>query len=163
MTDLQASLGLHQLARLEAALSVRERHWAAYDRAFATMDEVELPAPVEPGRRHARHLYTLVLRPERMRESRETVISALRAEGVGTGVHFVPLHLHPYYAEKYGYRRGMFPHAERIGDNTISLPLSAALSDADVADVIAAVQKVVRSYRAVRVSVPAVSAQRLAT
>lgn len=161
MTDLQASLGLHQLARLEEALAVRERHWAAYDRAFADLDEVELPPPADPRHRHSRHLYTVVLRPDRLRESRETVISALRAEGVGTGVHFVPLHLHPYYAEKYGFRRGMFPHAEHIGDNTISLPMSAALSDADVADVVDAVRKVVRSYRALRVSVPDVPPQRL--
>jgi dTDP-4-amino-4,6-dideoxygalactose transaminase len=154
MTDLQASLGLHQLARLEQSLEVRERHWAAYDRAFSSLDEVETPAPAEPGRRHSRHLYTLILRPDRLRRTRGAIISALRAEGVGTGVHFVPIHLHPYYAEKYGFVRGMFPNAEYIGDNTVSLPMSAALSDADVDDVVRAVHKVIASSRTVRVNIP---------
>lgn len=165
MTDVQASFGLHQLARLEQSLAVRERHWAAYDRAFSALDEVEIPAAPEPGRRHSRHLYTLLLHPERLRASRETVMDALRAEGVGTGVHFIPLHLHPYYAEKYGFQRGMFPNAEFVGDNTISLPMSAALSDADVEDIIASVRKVVIAYRTVRTAAswlpaPCLSAER---
>jgi dTDP-4-amino-4,6-dideoxygalactose transaminase len=153
MTDLQASMGLHQLARIEQSLTVRERHWRAYDDAFAGMEEIEIPAPAREGGRHARHLYTLLLRPDMLTASRETVLSALQAEGVGTGVHFYPVHLHPYYAEKYGFRQGMFPNAEYVGDNTISLPLSARLSDADVADVIHAVKKVVSEFRKVRVSV----------
>jgi dTDP-4-amino-4,6-dideoxygalactose transaminase len=154
MTDLQASLGIHQLARLDAAFAVRERHWAAYDAAFAGLDEVETPAPADDGHRHSRHLYTLILRPELLDAPRATIMSALRAEGVGTGVHFHPLHLHPHYAQKYGYRRGMFPNAEAVGDNTISLPLSARLSDGDVADVITAVQKVIAAHRPVRVAAP---------
>jgi dTDP-4-amino-4,6-dideoxygalactose transaminase len=153
MTDLQASIGLHQLARIEASLAVRERHWRAYDDAFAGMEEIEIPAPAQHARRHARHLYTLLLRPNLLTASRETVLSALQAEGVGTGVHFYPVHLHPYYADKYGFRHGMFPNAEYVGDNTISLPLSARLSDADVADVIRAVKKVISEFRKVQVSV----------
>jgi dTDP-4-amino-4,6-dideoxygalactose transaminase len=130
---------------------VRERHWAAYDHAFSDLEEVEIPAPPNEGHRHSRHLYTLILRPERLTVPRAAIIDALRAEGVGTGVHFHPLHLHPYYAEKYGYRRGMFPNAELVGDNTISLPMSARLSDGDVADVIHAVRKVLMAYRTVQV------------
>jgi dTDP-4-amino-4,6-dideoxygalactose transaminase len=151
MTDLQASLGLHQLARLDWSHSVRERHWAAYDNAFSGLEEVEIPAPPDDGHRHSRHLYTLILRPERLTAPRSAIIDALRAEGVGTGVHFYPVHLHQYYAEKYGYRRGMFPNAELVGDNTISLPMSARLSDGDVADVIHAVRKVLMAYRSVQV------------
>jgi dTDP-4-amino-4,6-dideoxygalactose transaminase len=153
MTDLQASMGLHQLARIEKSLAVREQHWRTYDDAFAGMEEIETPAPPQDTRRHARHLYTLLLRPDLLTASRETILSALQAEGVGTGVHFYPVHLHPYYAEKYGFRYGMFPNAEYVGDNTISLPLSARLSEADVADVIRAVKKVISEFRKVRVNV----------
>ncbi len=148
LTDLQASLGLHQLARIEANLAIRERHWRAYDAAFAEVGAVETPAPVHPDVRHARHLYTLALRPERLRIDRQRFLEALRAENIGAGIHFVPVHQHAYYRQKYGYRPGSFPHAEEIGGRILSLPLSAGLSDADVQDVVAAVHKTAAYYAA---------------
>jgi len=147
LTDLQASLGLHQLARIEDNLAIRERHWRAYDDAFAGIDALEIPAPARPPERHARHLYTLLIRPERLTIDRERFREELRARRIGTGVHFTAVHLHGYYRQKYGYVAGSFPNAEAIGSRTISLPLSAKLTDEDAADVVAAVQDVVATFR----------------
>jgi dTDP-4-amino-4,6-dideoxygalactose transaminase len=142
MTDLQAALGIHQLARLEANLTVRERHWQHYDEAFAGHPLLAIPTPPDPRDRHARHLYTVLLDTERAGMSRNEFIFRLKAENIGTGIHFTPLHLHSYYAKTFGFTPGQFPEAEFIGDRTVSLPLSAKLTDEDVDDVIAAVHRV---------------------
>jgi dTDP-4-amino-4,6-dideoxygalactose transaminase len=73
-------------------------------------------------------------------------MDALHKENIGTGVHYIALHLHPYYAQKYKLKRGMFPHAEYISDRTVSLPLSAKLSDADAEDVVEAVSRILNYY-----------------
>jgi dTDP-4-amino-4,6-dideoxygalactose transaminase len=141
MTDLQAALGIHQLARLEANLTVRERHWRRYDEALGDHPLLTIPAPVDTRDRHARHLYTVLLDIERARMSRNEFIARLKAENIGAGIHFTPLHLHSYYAKTFGFTRGQFQTSEYIGDRTVSLPLSAKLTDADVEDVIAAVRR----------------------
>jgi dTDP-4-amino-4,6-dideoxygalactose transaminase len=147
MMDIQASLGIHQLARVEDNLKVRERHWRRYNDAFCGMPELMTPVE-EADIRHARHLYTILVRPERLRVDRNRLIEALKAENIGTGIHFTALHLHRYYRETFGFRRGDYPNAEFISDRTISLPLSAKLTDQDVDDVIAAVKKVIGGLRA---------------
>jgi len=146
MMDLQAAIGIHQLARVEENLKRREEIWARYDAAFADLEEVQTPAPFSEGR-HARHLYTLLIRPETLRIDRLGFARALHAENIGTGIHFLPLHLTQYYRKRLGFREGDFPNAEFIGARTLSLPLSAGLSDQDVEDVIAAVHRIVRYYR----------------
>jgi dTDP-4-amino-4,6-dideoxygalactose transaminase len=143
MMDLQAALGIHQLARLESNLTIRERHWRRYDEAFVGHPLLTTPAPADPRDRHARHLYTLLLDTERAGMSRNEFVVRLKAENIGTGIHFTPLHLHSYYANTFGYRRGQFSAAEYIGDRTVSLPLSPKLNNEDVEDVIAAVQRVI--------------------
>jgi dTDP-4-amino-4,6-dideoxygalactose transaminase len=142
MMDIQAALGIHQLARLEANLKVRERHWQRYDEALGHHPLLTIPAPTDPRDRHARHLYTVLLDTERAGMSRNEFIVRLKAENIGTGIHFTPLHLHSYYAKAFGFARGQFPAAESIGNRTVSLPLSAKLTDEDVEDVIAAVRRV---------------------
>ena len=142
LTDLQASLGLHQLRRLEANLTVREDLWRRYDAALADLDAIEPPHPAQPSERHARHLYTILLRPEKTRVNRFEFINELRQRNIGTGVHFMPVHLHSYYRQKYGFQPGDFPVAEEIGDRTVSLPLSAGLSHEDVDDVVEAIRSV---------------------
>jgi len=142
MTDLQAALGIHQLARLEANLKVRQRHWQRYDEALSGHRLLTTPTPADPRDRHARHLYTVLLDTERARMSRNEFIVRLKAENIGTGIHFTALDLHSYYAKTFGFTRGQFPAAEFIGERTVSLPLSAKLSDEDVEDVIAAVRRV---------------------
>lgn len=140
MTDLQAALGIHQLARVEENLRRREQVWEAYDEAFADLP-VFLPAAAEPGTRHARHLYTLLLDVDSHSLTRDDLLSALHRDNIGTGVHYRALHLHPYYRDRFGYEPDDFPNAEWISERTLSLPLSPKLADADVEDVIAAVRR----------------------
>lgn len=141
LTDLAAALGLVQLERAEAMRLARQRVADAYDRRFRELglDElVELPARPAPGDVHAWHLYMLRLRPERLPVTREAVIESLRAAGVGTSVHFIPLHLHPYYRRTYGYAPGDLPVATREYEREISLPIYPDLPDDDVERVVAA-------------------------
>ncbi len=145
MMDIQASLGLHQLLRVEKNLRRREKIWQMYDEAFKELP-VFIPIPPEKETRHARHLYTLLLDTERVRVNRDDFQKLLKQERIGTGIHFLSLHLHPYYARRYGYKRGDFPQAEFISDRTVSLPLSAKLMDEDVEDVIRAVKRILRKY-----------------
>jgi dTDP-4-amino-4,6-dideoxygalactose transaminase len=148
MMDIQASLGLHQLERIEKNLTLRERYWAMYDEAFANMPELITPSSaLPPDSRHARHLYSLLLDLDRLKIDRNQFIHALQKENIGVGVHFTALHLHKYYRETYGYSPGDFPTTEWVGERTISLPLSARLADEDVASVIHAVRRIARYYR----------------
>ena len=146
MTDMQASLGIHQLARVEENLKVRERHWHRYNEAFGKLPELIIPLE-EEGIRHARHLYTLLIRPEMLTIDRNQFILELKKRNIGTGIHFIAVHLHRFYRETFGFRRGDLPEAEWISDRTISLPLSPKLTDRDVEDVIEAVYDVVSSHR----------------
>jgi dTDP-4-amino-4,6-dideoxygalactose transaminase len=160
MTDLQASLGLHQLARLEDNLRVRQAIWRAYDDAFGGLDEVVVPQAQDTAHtRHARHLYTLRLVPGALGCDRNQFVQALGAENIGSGIHFVPVHLHQWYRDHLGHRRGDFPVAEAIGDTTVSLPLSPAMTMADTRDVIEAVHKLVERYRVTPAFAPGWSAE----
>jgi dTDP-4-amino-4,6-dideoxygalactose transaminase len=140
MMDLQAAIGLPQLARVEENLIRREAIWAKYDRAFADLPAF-LPPPAEPDTRHARHLYTLMLDIDRLKATRDEVQAALHQQHIGTGIHYKALHLHRYYRERFGDRTGTMANAEWISDRTLSLPLGPKLTDADVEDVIFAVRQ----------------------
>jgi dTDP-4-amino-4,6-dideoxygalactose transaminase len=146
MTDVQASLGIHQFARIDTYRERRKEIWERYDDAFQDLPCIT-PATVEEGTRHARHLYTLFLDIDRLTTNRDHILDALTKENIGVGVHYVALHLHPYYKETYGYKTGDFPNAEFISERTISLPLSPKLSNNDVDDVIEAVSKVLRAFK----------------
>ena len=148
MMDIQAALGIHQLARLEDNLKIREYHWQTYDKAFNNIEGITTPQPVSvrsrfEKTRHARHLYTILLDSDRLKVSRREFMNALKRENIGSGIHFTALHLHTFYQQEFGYKRGDFPGAEFISDRTVSLPLSSALSQNDVDDVINAVQKAI--------------------
>lgn len=144
LTDLQASIGLPQLRRVEENWVKREALWQRYLQAFADLP-VFLPAPVEPGDRHAYHLFTLTLDIDRLRFTRDQVLDALQKEGIGTGVHYRGVHLHPYYRETFGYTPAMLPQADWLSERTLSIPFSTRLTDEDAADVIDAVRKVLRA------------------
>jgi dTDP-4-amino-4,6-dideoxygalactose transaminase len=146
MTDIQAALGIHQLRRLEEFVTIRRRYAAIYDQAFAAMPEVEPPL-ARSDRRHAYHLYAIRLRLEQLDIDRAQFIEALRARNIGTSVHFIPVHLHPFYQERFGYRRGDLPAAEHLYERLISLPLYPAMSEAEVGDVIEAVGAVVNESK----------------
>jgi UDP-4-amino-4,6-dideoxy-N-acetyl-beta-L-altrosamine transaminase len=146
MTDIQAALGLAQLARLEQFLETRRRIVASYNEAFGDMPELHTPA-VHDDVRHAWHLYVIQLDLERLTINRARFIEALRAQNIGTSVHFIPVHLHPYYRERYGFQEGDYPRAERAYERILSLPLYPKMSEQDVQDVIAAVTGIVQAHR----------------
>jgi dTDP-4-amino-4,6-dideoxygalactose transaminase len=146
MTDIQASLGLCQLQRMEAFQQRRREVVAAYNAAFASEDALETPTEREDVE-HAWHLYVLRLNLRRLRITRNRFIDLLTARNIGTSVHFIPIHLHPYYRERYGFKPGDFPIAFANYQRMISLPLSPQLSDRDVADVVEAVLDIVRRHK----------------
>lgn len=148
MPDLLASLGIHQLQRLEEGLQVRERYARMYDAAFSELPGVRLqPRPSDGRNRHALHLYVLVLDLEQFRVSRNQIIDALLAENIGAALHYRALHMHPYYRNTFGYRPDDFPVAALVGESILSLPLTPCMSEQDVHDVIEAVYKVLKAYR----------------
>lgn len=145
MLDLQAALGLHQIARVRDSLRRRGEVWSRYDAAFADLPLV-LPAPPGPDTVHARHQYPVLIEPERTGIARDNFRAALAKENIGTGVHYRALHLEPFFAEMLGGKAGDLGEAEFVAARTLSLPLSPGLSDADVDDVIAAVRKVALAF-----------------
>jgi dTDP-4-amino-4,6-dideoxygalactose transaminase len=145
MTDVQAAIGIWQLRKLERAQCRRHEVVAAYTRAFADHPALELPT-VRPGREHAWHLYVLRLRAGALTIDRDRFITELTERNIGSSVHFIPIHLHPYYRDRYGYRPESLPVAYDSYQRMVSLPLSAGLSDPDVDDVVDAVLDIARRH-----------------
>ena len=146
MTDIQAALGLWQLRKLPAFQERRRQVVRRYTEAFQGDEALELPVE-RPNVEHAWHLYVLRLRPGVLRIGRDRFIEELATCNIGTSVHFTPIHLHPYYRDKYGYQATAFPVAYDSFQRMLSLPLNPRLSDQDVADVIDAVRDVVQRHR----------------
>jgi dTDP-4-amino-4,6-dideoxygalactose transaminase len=142
MMDLQAALGLHQLARLERSHARRAEIWSRYDEAFADLP-CRLPMQPAPNTRHAYHLYTLVIDVGALGKSRDDVLAELTEAKIGVGVHYLALHRQPFYRQLLGHDTGDFPNAEHISDRILSIPLSAKLTDSDVGDVVEAVREAV--------------------
>jgi len=141
MMDIQAAMGIHQLKRIEQYWEKRKNIWEQYNEAFKELP-CSTPPASDPETKHAYHLYTLLIDIEKIKKNRDWVLEALIAENIGTGVHYIPVHLHPYYRKTFGWQKGDFPNAEWIGERTISLPLSARLNKKDIDDVIASIQKI---------------------
>lgn len=144
MMDLQAAIGLHQLQRVQSGRHRRAAIWARYQQAFAELP-VTRPAEAPAHARHAHHLYTLLIDEPCCGIDREAFLDGMTRQGVGVGVHYLSLPAHPYYRETLGWREEDTPHAAAIGRQTVSLPLSPALSDAQVERVIAAVRQLIAS------------------
>jgi dTDP-4-amino-4,6-dideoxygalactose transaminase len=147
MPDIQAAIGLHQLKRLDAMQRRRRAIVAQYDEALGAVEELETPV-VRPGVESAWHIYLLRIRLERLKIDRAAFIEELRARNIGASVHFIPIHQLSYYRDRYHLRPSDFPVAQREFERMLSLPLSPAHSDQDVADVIEAVTDIVRKHRA---------------
>jgi dTDP-4-amino-4,6-dideoxygalactose transaminase len=141
MMDIQAAIGIHQLRRIQKNWERRQEIWATYQKAFADLP-LTLPAEPDEGTRHAYHLYTVLIDPERTNLTRDQFIADMTAENIGVGVHYQSIPVHPYYQEQFGWRPEDYPHSLRIGQQTVSLPLSPKLTDHDVTDVVRAVHKV---------------------
>ncbi|MEW5799926.1 MAG: DegT/DnrJ/EryC1/StrS family aminotransferase [Bacteroidota bacterium] len=144
MMDLQAALGIRQLPKVEKYSVRRKEIWDRYNLAFQNLP-VMRPSPEHVNTRHAYHLYTLILDTDALTITRDEFMNLMFKQNIGTGVHYTALHLHPYYVERFGFKRGDFPNAEFIGDRTVSLPISAKLTDEDVDDVITAVRSIITS------------------
>lgn len=145
LSDMQCALGLSQLRKLSAWVKRRQEIAREYDAAFLEMPGIR-PLAVRPEVSHAYHLYVVRLDLTRLRVTRAKVFAALRAEGIGVNVHYIPVHLHPFYRERFGTKPGLCPVAERAYDEIITLPLFPRMSDKDVEDVIVAVRKVVEAF-----------------
>lgn len=142
MTDVQAALGIHQLKKLDGFIATRARYAQIYNEAFALLPEIATPE-VTTGQRHAWHIYVIQVMLDRIKIDRGQFIQELRTRNIGTSVHFIPVHLHPYYQERFGYRRGDLKQAEQLYDCIVSLPLYPGMTDEDVQDVVRAVHDVV--------------------
>jgi dTDP-4-amino-4,6-dideoxygalactose transaminase len=139
MMDLQAAIGIHQLARVERNWQRREAIWNRYMEAFADLP-IGLPAAPAPETRHAYHLFTIMVDKARCGTARDDFLNAMNARRIGTGVHYLAIPEHPYYQQRYGWKPGQWPNATKIGRETVSLPLSPKLTYADVERVIGAVR-----------------------
>jgi dTDP-4-amino-4,6-dideoxygalactose transaminase len=144
MMDLQAAIGIHQLKRIELYWQYRESIWHQYMAAFAELPIV-LPASPEPDTRHAYHLYTILVDEERTGISRDKFLERMKAQRVGVGVHYLSLPEHPYYQQAFGWKPEDYPNAMRIGRETVSLPLSAKLTEEDFKRVVSSVLESVRT------------------
>lgn len=146
MTDIQAAIGLVQLERLGKMQQRRYEIVRQYNAAFGDMDELETPTE-RSNVQSAWHLYVLRLNLDKLTIDRNQFIEAMCEHNIGTSVHFIPIHLHPFYRDKYGWLPESFPIAYREYQRLVSLPLHPGLADEDIADVIAAVQDTVKHNR----------------
>ena len=139
MMDLQAAIGIHQLKRVEAYWWKRQAIWQRYMQAFADLPII-LPAEPEPNTRHAYHLYSIQIVEAEAGISRDAFLEAMTAQHIGVGVHYLSIPEHPYYQQALGWRPEDYPNAMAVGRQTVSLPISAKLTEQDLEDVIQAVR-----------------------
>ena len=145
LNDVQCALGLSQLQKLHRWIGRRRQIACRYTEAFSQLTEFE-PLPVGPGRESAYHLYVIRLNRTGLNADRARIFAALRAEGIGVDVPYLPVHLHPLYQKGFGTGTGTCPPAVTAYESILSLPIFPAMSDGDVKDVIQALQKVVDAY-----------------
>ncbi|MDO9262571.1 MAG: DegT/DnrJ/EryC1/StrS family aminotransferase [Desulfosalsimonadaceae bacterium] len=140
MMDLQAAIGIHQLVRVEQNWQKRQSIWNQYNIAFKNLPIIT-PAEINPNTRHAYHLYTILVNEQQTGITRDAFIDLMTKQNVGVGVHYLSIPEHPYYRQAYGWEPEDYSHAMKIGKQTVSLPISPKLTDADVEDVVVAVRK----------------------
>ena len=146
MTDIAAAMGLAQLRKADRMRQRRAEIAARYSEAFRSVDELEVPSE-RADCSHAWHLYTLRLHLDRLQVDRARFIDELRRQNIGASVHFIPLHVHPYYRDEFGYKPEDYPVAYREYLREVSLPIYSRMDERDVQDVIDAVTAIVRKFR----------------
>jgi dTDP-4-amino-4,6-dideoxygalactose transaminase len=144
MMDLQAAIGMHQIKRVEQYWQRRLKIWNRYNSAFSDLP-VAVPASLDEESRHALHLYTVLINEDEAGITRDEFITRLHERNIGTGVHYRSIPVHPVYQRRFGWRPEEYPNAYSTGQSTVSLPLSAKLSDEDVEDVVEAVRYVLNA------------------
>jgi perosamine synthetase len=145
LTDFQCALGLSQLSKLSGWITRRQEIARHYDEAFAGVSSVK-PLDVSPDVSHAYHLYVIRLGLGRLRGDRSVIFEALRRKGIGVNVHYIPVHLHPFYQKKIGTRGGICPEAERAYQQILSLPIFPWMKDSVLESVSAAISEVLKRY-----------------
>lgn len=148
LPDVLCALGIQQLKKIEGNLTRRRQIAARYQAAFRDLRGITMPS-VRASMNPAWHLYPIRLNLRELTADRGEIFRALRAENIGVNVHYIPVHLHPYYRDRFGLREGDFPIAEEAYSRLISLPMFHSMTDQDVADVISAVEKVMGCYQRV--------------
>jgi perosamine synthetase len=143
LTDFQCALGMSQLKKLPQWIARRQEIARCYDKAFSEIEEVT-PLKVRPEVVHAYHLYVVRFDTERIKKDRGTIFQSLRDKGIGVNVHYIPIHLHPFYRKTFGTGPGLCPVAENAYQHILSLPMFHGLGNADVEKVIEAVKEIVR-------------------
>ena len=147
MCDLLAALGSAQLAKCDHFAQRRRSIAESYCRAFAGMEELQLPSMPRKGTEHAWHLFILRIRPEMLSIHRNEFVEQLKKKGIGTSVHFIPLHLHPFYKSAYGYASGDFPNAEESYSRCLSIPIFPDMSESELNRVVRSVSDVICEHR----------------
>jgi perosamine synthetase len=146
LTDLAAAIGGEQLKKCSEFWQARRGIAMIYGKAFGELDGIQVPA-CRDDVQHAWHLFVIQLDPERLKINRNQFIDGLRDKEIGTSVHFIPLHLHPYYREKFGYKPRDFPNASAVFERIVSLPIYPGMTEADVERVVEAVKDTAQKYR----------------
>lgn len=146
MTDVQAAIGIHQMNRVDEFRRRRKEIASLFSRELGSERGIRLPPPCNHGA-HAWHLYPLRLNLEALTIDRDRFIRCLNEEGIGTSVHFIPIHYHAYYRDRLGYGRGSMPVTERFFEETVSLPIYPTMTDEDATDVTEAVKKLLHYYK----------------
>jgi len=147
LCDVLAAIGCAQLAKCEYFWKRRQEIAKFYSEKFLPFQELQIPPPAHRDAEHSWHLYILRIKPELLANNRNDFIEELKRRGVGTSVHFIPLHLHPFYAQQYGYKCGDFPNAEDGYSRCISLPIFPDMTEQDVEHVVSSVKDIVEQKR----------------
>jgi len=147
LTDFQCALGISQLKKIDKIIQRRRKIVKKYNYEFKDMPEIKIPEINPIDSNPVWHIYMIQLNLDRLKVDRREIFEALRAENIGVNVHYMPVHLQPYYRNKYNYHQGDFPKAENYYLREITLPIFPMMSDKDIDDVIKAVKKVISYYR----------------
>ncbi len=145
--DIQSALGLTQLGRIESNWRIRKKYWEKIIKGLGDLKELQLPAAVAKGDRHAYHLFAIRLKPEKLKINRDGFMTALQTEGIGVGVHFTPIYQHKFYRENYPNMGKGLEKAELVGNNLISLPFYPHMTVKEVNQVIKTVRKLTKRYK----------------
>ena len=146
LSELHASIGIHQLNKLEMFQKRRREIVKIYNRELADFDEITLPY-VKSEIKHSWHLYILQLNLEKLKVDRDYIFNALREENIGVNVHYIPVHYHSYYQNKFGLKKGLLPKVEWLFPRLLTIPLFHKMNDNDVYDVVNSLEKVLKYYR----------------
>jgi len=145
LTDLQCVLGLSQFKKLDKFIKRRREIINIYNESLKELDEIVIPYE-KPEVKSSYHLYVIQLKLEKLKMGRKQIFDALRSENIGVHVHYIPVHLQPYYMKKFGFKKGYFPITEKYYERCLTIPLYPEMSNTDVNDVIMGLKKVLKYY-----------------